>query len=200
MSPSGNKWNHNIHYHPLILSAVPAGCDRALDVGCGDGILARELRASVPHVTGIDLDEPSLRLAREHDPEGMIDFVAGDFLTYPFAEPFGFVASIACLHHMDMRRGLERMGSLLRPGGTLAIVGLARSQSAADLAVDIAGTVATRAYRLARGYWEVSAPTVWPPPETYRSTRRIAAEILPRATYRRHLLFRYSLVWTKPAS
>jgi SAM-dependent methyltransferase len=199
MSTSGRKWNHNIHYHQLILSALPAGCDRALDVGCGEGILARELNESVPHVTGIDLDEPSLRLARGQDPDGAIDFVAGDFLTYPFTEPFGFIASVACLHHMDMRSGLERMRSLLRPGGTLAIVGLARSQSPADLAVDVAGTVATRAYRLARGYWEISAPTVWPPPETYRSTRRLAGEILPHATYRRHLLFRYSLVWTKPA-
>ncbi len=33
-------WNHNVHYQPVILGAVPAGCGRALDVGCGDGLLA----------------------------------------------------------------------------------------------------------------------------------------------------------------
>ena len=91
------RWNHNIHYHPLILSAVPDGCDRALDVGCGEGILARELNQSVPHVTAIDLDEQSLRLAREQDPAGRIDFAAGDFLTYPFEGSFDFIASVAAI-------------------------------------------------------------------------------------------------------
>src|SRR4051812_25699589 len=38
-------WNHNIHYHGLVLDAVPVGATFALDAGCGDGDLARELRA-----------------------------------------------------------------------------------------------------------------------------------------------------------
>ncbi len=36
-------WNHNVHYQLVILRAVPAGCDRALEVGCGDGLLAGRL-------------------------------------------------------------------------------------------------------------------------------------------------------------
>jgi len=27
-------WNHNVHYQPVILGAVPAGCGAALEVGC----------------------------------------------------------------------------------------------------------------------------------------------------------------------
>ena len=61
------RWNHNIHYHPKILQAVPNGAERALDIGCGEGMLARELRSVVPEVTGIDLDTPSLELARGYD-------------------------------------------------------------------------------------------------------------------------------------
>ena len=30
-------WNHNVHYQPVILDAVPEGCGAAVDVGCGDG-------------------------------------------------------------------------------------------------------------------------------------------------------------------
>ena len=38
-------WNHNVHYQPVILNAVPGGCGAALEVGCGDGLLARRLAA-----------------------------------------------------------------------------------------------------------------------------------------------------------
>lgn len=37
------RWNHNLHYHSVILNAVPDGTTRALDVGCGEGTLARQL-------------------------------------------------------------------------------------------------------------------------------------------------------------
>jgi ubiquinone/menaquinone biosynthesis C-methylase UbiE len=195
----GDRWNHNIHYHPLILSAVPAGCDSALDVGCGEGILARELNQSIPHIVGIDVNEPSLRLARKQDPTSKIEFIAGDFLTYPFEETFGFITSVATLHHMDMRQTLTRMRQLLRPGGTLAVVGLARSRYPADLPADAGGAILHRVRTRTRAYWEHSAPIVWPPPETYRSARHVASAVLPGVKYRRHLLWRYSLTWSKPA-
>ncbi len=92
------RWNHNIHYHPLILrAAARSGCRRALDVGCGEGILARELRRLVPHVSAIDVDEPSVDLARGHaDADSDVDYIIGDFLSYPFPPgSFDLVASVA---------------------------------------------------------------------------------------------------------
>jgi hypothetical protein len=41
------------------------------------------------------------------------------------------------------------------------------------------------------------APETWPPPESFTGTRRIAARVLPGSRFRRHVLWRYSLVWTK---
>lgn len=35
-------WNHNLHDHHLVLNEA-AGCATALDAGCGDGLLARDL-------------------------------------------------------------------------------------------------------------------------------------------------------------
>jgi hypothetical protein len=40
---------------------------------------------------------------------------------------------------------------------------------------------------------------VWPPRETFKETHRRARGLLPGVRYRRLLLWRYSLVWTKPA-
>jgi SAM-dependent methyltransferase len=191
------RWNHNVQYHPLILGAIPRGCRRGLDVGCGEGMLARELRQVVPYVTGIDRDAASIELARRQDED--IEFVVGDFLTHPFeAASFDLIASIAVLHHMDAAVALERMRHLLAPGGTLAIVGLARNRYPADLPFAVAGAVGHRIHRLSKPCWEDSAPRLWPPPDSFAQTRRLARRLLPGVRYRRLLLFRYSLVWTKP--
>lgn len=195
------RWDHNIHYHPLILKAVPAGCQRALDVGCGEGMLARRLARRVPCVAGIDQDVASIELARGQDPDGKIGFICGDFLTHPFAPAsFGMITSVAALHHMDARAALERMSRLLEPGGTLVIVGLARSRLPADLLRDAAAVVANVGYRLTRTCWEQPSPIVWPPPHTYAEMQGLARRHLPGVRYQRHLLWRYSLIWVKPAA
>ena len=199
MARAGQRWNHNIHYHRLILEAVPPGCQRALDVGCGEGLLARQLAPLVPQVAGLDQDAASLDLARRQDPDGTIGLIRGDFLTHPFtAASFDMITSVAVLHHMDVRAALERMSQLLAPGGTLVIVGLARSQLPADLLWEAAAVIAHRCYKLTRIYWEQPSPVVWPPPHTYAEVRALARQALPGVRYRRHLLWRYSLIWTKP--
>ena len=58
-------WNHNVYYQPLILGAVPPGCGSALDVGCGDGLLACRLAERCRDVTGVDRDHTMIALARE---------------------------------------------------------------------------------------------------------------------------------------
>jgi SAM-dependent methyltransferase len=133
-----------------LVAAAPPGCIRALDVGCGEGLLARELRRVAPQVVGIDADQASITVARQRDREGAIDFVVGDFLTYPFrVESFDLIAS-------------------------------------------------NRLYLVTREHWESAAPTVWPPDHTYSEIRSIAAKLLPGHRLRRHLLWRYSLIWAKP--
>lgn len=194
------RWNHNLHYHSLVLRAAPASCRRALDVGCGEGVLARELRAVSREVVGIDRHGPSIEQARRQGGAGVAYF-QGDLFTHPF-EPasFDLVASVAALHHMDTSEGLARMAALVRPGGVLVVVGLARSRTPRDLAFDLAGAVATRVHQhlLGKRYWEHDAPKQWPPPDSYGQLRRTAERVLPGVRYRRHALWRYSLSWRRP--
>jgi SAM-dependent methyltransferase len=202
-------WNHNVHYQRVILHAIPVGAQHALDVGCGQGGLTRQLRRTVPQVTGIDRDERSIQLARAHPAAGDIAYLLGDFRTTPL-EPgsFDLVTSVAAVHHMDTGAALRRMAGLLRPGGVLAVVGLARDGGPADLGRAVPAILGTQvrrvvsAWRLrgsARPTPAYTSPVVWPPPLTYREVRRLAGQVLPGVRYRRHLYWRYSLVWAKPS-
>jgi SAM-dependent methyltransferase len=49
-------------YKSLVFDAIPAGCERAFDVGCGNGELTRGLRdRGIPQVIGLDRDEPCIQ-------------------------------------------------------------------------------------------------------------------------------------------
>jgi SAM-dependent methyltransferase len=203
-------WSHNLHYHRVILDAVPPGCERALDVGCGQGTLTRRLRRVVPQVTGIDRDQRSIDLARANPAAAGIAYILGDFLAAPFRPgSLDLVTSVASLHHVDAEAALRRMSDLLGPGGMLAVIGLARDSSPADLGLEVPAVIGTRLHHAASAWSRRRAagppaggyqsPVIWPPPLTYSGTRRLAARVLPGAKYRRHLYWRYSLVWTKPS-
>ena len=49
VSERDRRWNHNIHYYPLILAAVPAGCERVLVLSPLGG------RSRAPAEWGLDL-------------------------------------------------------------------------------------------------------------------------------------------------
>ena len=191
-------WNHNIHYHRALLRFVPRNCEHALDVGCGDGLFARKLSRIVRHVTAIDIDEASIQLARQQDSGDGVEYILDDFFTYKFdPASFDVIVSVSVLHHMDTAAALERMRYLLRPGGTLAVLACHRMQYPADLPFELAAKIAHKLHTITKAYQEHSAPKC-EPRETYAGVRRIAREILPGVRCRRNLLWRYSLIWTKP--
>jgi SAM-dependent methyltransferase len=185
-------------YELLVFDAIPPGCKRVLDVGCGNGELTRELRRrGVPELVGIDRDEPCIQRCKDHPEAGDIRYVAGDILTSDLQPAnFDLVSAVASLHHLDARSGLVRLRSLVAPGGVLVVVGLARPDLPKDLAIEIAAQVVGRIRgRPGKPDGTPRPPIVWPPPERYSTMRRLAAELLPGVRWRRHLLWRYSLVW-----
>jgi 2-polyprenyl-3-methyl-5-hydroxy-6-metoxy-1,4-benzoquinol methylase len=191
------RWNHNIHYHQLVLDAIPDDAVSALDVGTGDGLLAADLARKGLDVTAVDLDQDVVESARVEF--SGIDFIIGDVMTYEFRSKFDFVGTVATVHHLaSLPAALRRLADLTASGGVLVVVGLARSTRLRDFAMDAVGVIQHRWLSWRRGLWEHSAPTVWPPPHSYAEVHQTAAAELPGVTWRKLPMFRYALVWHKP--
>ncbi|WP_327312039.1 class I SAM-dependent methyltransferase [Streptomyces sp. NBC_01235] len=194
-------WNTNVARHSGILRAVPEGCGDALDVGCGDGLLARKLAERAKRVTGIDKSAEMIACARDLaalSPD--LTFVEGDFLTADLpAVGYDFICSVTTIHHMDFEAALIRMCELLRPGGTLVVVGLAREASVAEWAAMVAAAPVVRITKVLRRARGPEGMPVAVPQMSYGQVRAAARRLLPGMHYRRHVLRRYSLTWEKPA-
>jgi SAM-dependent methyltransferase len=192
-------WNVNIHYDASLAACVPPSAAVVLDAGCGDGFLAARLAQRVPHVVAIDIDVQVIGRARARFPDVPVAWCHGDVLTCPLRrESFDAVLSNAMFHHLpDTRAGLRRLSELVRPGGTLAIVGFPRVERR-DLPWTLATMVLRGAAIQVRGKWPHTAPTAWPPRDSIRELRQAAREVLPGSRIRLLLLGRYLLTWSRP--
>src|SRR5258708_9287202 len=154
------SWNHNVHYHDFVLSELPAGCRRTLDVGCGQGALAVKLARACEDAVASDADQACLDYARiSAIGQPNITFLKGDVLTQAFQPgSFDFVVAVATLHHLPIRAALERFRDLLRPGGVLVIVGLYRIATPVDYILSAIALPISRAIPFSRGEEEVGAP------------------------------------------
>ncbi|MGI5169149.1 class I SAM-dependent methyltransferase [Spirillospora sp. CA-253888] len=194
-------WNHNTHYHPVVLGAMPRGCREALDVGCGDGLLVRRLAARAGHVTGVDRSPEMVAQARAaSEGLGNVDFVEADFLSHGLPpESLDFVCSVATVHHMDFTAALTAMRDGLRPGGGLAVVGLAANAGLSDLLRSAPGVPTHHLHRFRnRAIAGEPAHPIADPAMTWAEVREQALRLLPGARFRRHILWRYSITWRKP--
>jgi SAM-dependent methyltransferase len=203
-----DEWNHNNHYHGYLLRHVPSPCAESLEIGCGAGGFARLLAQRSTHVTAVDLSPQMIAAASARS--GAVTNIAwqvGDALTMPLAaNTCDCIASIATLHHMPLEIILHRLKEALRPGGVLLILDLYQGEGLPDLArsalalpasiiMKLIRTGRLRQSKAVREAWEVHGRT-----DRYMRVsdiRRLCVDQLPGARIRKHLFWRYSLIWTK---
>jgi SAM-dependent methyltransferase len=202
-------WDHNRHYHPFLLRQLPARCGEVLEVGCGTGGFARLLASRADRVRALDLSPEMIRVARERSvryPNIAFEVVDVTSRRLP-ADQFDAVTSIATLHHLPFGATLSGLSASLKPGGTLVVLDLYKRSGPTDRLLDLIAFPASSACRLAKcGHLRqrAEARRVWVEHgkhDTYMSfqeIRRIAKDLLAGAIVRRHLFWRYSLVWRKP--
>jgi SAM-dependent methyltransferase len=96
------------------------GDERLIDVGCGDGGVARLLRERVAEVVAVDVE----RSSGWDDPPPGLEFQVADGEELPFEdETFDLVHSKDSLHHMaDPERAVAEYRRVLRAGGTALIL------------------------------------------------------------------------------
>ncbi|MET7690933.1 class I SAM-dependent methyltransferase [Streptomyces sp. NPDC005483] len=200
-----HPWSHNAHFHPWIMRQLPARLDRALDVGCGSGDLARLLATRARQVHGIDSDERIIGEARESTRSGLpVDFSAADALSYDEGGRYDVITCVAVLHHLPLTETLSRFREQLAPGGILVVVGLTEEDTHVQTLLGlasvplnlVAGWVKNRGRTPPHPPVAMTAPTR-PADVPYTAFVCEARRILPGARVRHRLFWRYSLVWKK---
>ncbi len=104
--------------NPWIASHLTPS-SRVLDIGCGGGLLTNDLAQRGHVVTGIDLSEESLNVARRHDPTHSVQYVKANALELPFKSgEFDAVMAMDILEHVS-NPGLliQEASRVLKSGG-----------------------------------------------------------------------------------
>lgn len=106
----------------FIIDRIGQAAPRIVDVGCGGGILAEALARTGADVTGIDLSELSLEVARQHAKRGglVIDYRHVDVETLA-DEQSGTFDAVTCMEMLEHvpypDRVVAACARLLKPGG-----------------------------------------------------------------------------------
>lgn len=204
-----HPWSHNDAYSSWILWHARRirrrGAIRALDAGCGTGNLLKKLAREMGEVTGIEQDPETARRARRNVAAVRSVVVREEsFDLTPCENPcYDLVTLVAVLYHLPLAPALDAARSLIRPGGRMLIVGLARETSS-DLPWSVASLflnpligVIRHPRRVAISPENMTAPTT-DPRETFEQIKATAQRMLPGVKMRRSLFWRYTAVWIAP--
>src|SRR5215472_5154771 len=116
------------------------------------------------------------------------------------------IAFIATIHHLPLKEMLTKMKSALKTNGTLVVLDLFQGEGLPDvlrsaLAVLVSTTlklIKTGRVRPSRAEQEAWAEHGQRDSYlTLSHIRKICEDILPGAQVRKHLLWRYSIIWKK---
>jgi SAM-dependent methyltransferase len=202
-------FDHNDHYHRLLLRQLPPDCRAALDVGCGTGRFARRLARRGIEVDAIDPSPEAIAAARTLSgwTPGDVSprFMRSDVTEAELAKGhYDFISCLASIHHMPFDT-VTALRSALAPGGVLVILGCYKEKTPLDWTWSLLAVPVNAAARLvvaaidrfrpaSAGLGRAAIP-VRQPSMSLARIRLEAATLLPGSRIRRLLFWRYLLVF-----
>jgi len=112
----------------FVLKHLQTG-DKVLEIGCGSGVMTKEISSRVAHVTALDLQPDMIESAREYlgtNPPRNVELICDNFLTHEFLSQFDVVISSRVVINFpsleDQEQGAILFGSLLGKGGRLMLL------------------------------------------------------------------------------
>jgi ubiquinone/menaquinone biosynthesis C-methylase UbiE len=115
--PSEAYWT----FREAFFELVPEPGNGAVDLGCGEGRVTRDLRERGHRVVGVDMAPTLVAAARELDPEG--EYLVADAAALPFEDgSFDLAVAYNSLMDVDDLDGTVREASrVLRSGGRFCV-------------------------------------------------------------------------------
>jgi len=110
----------------VCVSSIPAGYS-VLEIGCGTGLITREIALKAGHVTGIDVSKRMLDMARsnlEASGSKNVELILADAYSLPFGrDSFQIVICCNVLHIVkEPEMILREAARVLSPGGRLVAI------------------------------------------------------------------------------
>ena len=203
------EWNHNNHYHQFLLKHLPEHSQAILDLGCGVGKFSRLLAEKGDRVVALDLSPISIEIAKQKSCKlDNIDYRVADILEWQFPnEHFDAIISIATLHHISLSELLPKLQNALKPGGVLLILDLIEHQDIRDTLYDCIAVPLNWWFQKTKNKHVKLDPVAAEAMRehirmdkylTYSQAKDIYISFFKTAQLRRHLFWRYSVVWQKP--
>ena len=112
---------------------LPDGCQLAVDLGAGTGLLTRALARKVPQVVAVEPDERMAAVLRARASDGHFPGIRvaqgrGEAIPVPDASADGVFAS-SSWHWLDPERAPREIARVLRDGGRLGVIWTSRDRN-----------------------------------------------------------------------
>ena len=165
----------------------------------------------VEKVVAIDLSPGMIEVAKQRSRQlSNIDFQVADVLQWELPdENFDVIVSIATLHHLPTESLLPNLKAGLKPGGRLVILDLLEHENLRDRLSDFIAVPLNWCFQVFKNrHLQQSSEAAAAMREHVRTDKyltlsqaqRIYTSLLRRAKVRKHLFWRYSVVWEKSAA
>jgi 2-polyprenyl-3-methyl-5-hydroxy-6-metoxy-1,4-benzoquinol methylase len=182
---------------------------KALDIGCGKGVLASLLSPQSILVDAVDLspvmiDEAKLLFGNNTK----LNFICEDINALSLLDDsYDFIVSTDVVHHLDFVWFCDYVKQLLKPQGKLVILDFYQNDTLSDCISDIFSTCMNVIFNLRYNHkvseYSKEDRLIWKKHEnndtflTLSTIRELASRHLPNASIKRKLFWRYILVWEK---